>query len=80
MTRVSVRTYATLRKYLPQAALGDETLIELPEGSTLGDLFRSLGIPDTEVKVAFVNNLQQEEDYKLQQGDRVALFPPIAGG
>jgi len=80
MTRVNVRAYATLRKYLPDVSLGSAVTLELPNGATLGDLVRELGIPETEVKVAFVNGLQREDGCLLQDGDRVALFPPIAGG
>ncbi|MBM3302408.1 MAG: MoaD/ThiS family protein [Deltaproteobacteria bacterium] len=32
------------------------------------------------MKTAFVNNRRQEEDYQLHDGDRVAFFPPVAGG
>jgi hypothetical protein len=34
----------------------------------------------SELKMAFVNNLQRDEDYLLHDGDRVALFSPVAGG
>lgn len=80
MIRVEVRLYATLRKYAPQNRLGEPLSLELPAGTTLGDLLSRLGIPSEELKTAFVNNLRQEEAYILRDGDRVALFPPVAGG
>lgn len=80
MIRVEVRLYATLRKYASTARPGEPLSLELPAGATLGDLLSRLGIPQEELKTAFVNNLRQEEDYTLRDGDRIALFPPVAGG
>jgi len=54
--------------------------MEMPEGSTVEDLLRELKIPPRESKQVFVNSLRQEKEYKLQDGERVAIFPPIAGG
>ncbi|MGB9722840.1 MAG: MoaD/ThiS family protein [Chloroflexia bacterium] len=80
MIRVEVRLYATLRKYAPPAPPGTPLSLELPAGTRLGELFARLGIPPEELKTAFVNNRRQEEGYLLRDGDRVALFPPVAGG
>ena len=44
------------------------------------DLLARLGVPEGEVKTAFVNNRCRDEDYQLRDGDRVAFFPPVAGG
>lgn len=44
------------------------------------DLLTRLGVPEGEVKTAFVNNRCRDEDYQLRDGDRVAFFPPVAGG
>jgi len=52
----------------------------MPEGARLADLLARLGVPKGEVKTVFVNNRQQDEGYLLRDGDRVALFPPVAGG
>ncbi len=78
--RVEVRLYATLRKYASTVRPGEPLSLEMPTGTTLGGLLAQLGIPAEELKTAFVNNLRREEDYLLQEGDRVALFPPVAGG
>jgi molybdopterin converting factor small subunit len=46
----------------------------------LTDLLARLEVPEGEVKTAFVNNRRKDEDYQLRDGDRVAFFPPVAGG
>ncbi len=80
MIHVEVRLYATLRKYAPASRPGEPLSLELPAGTSLADLLARLGIPPEELKTAFVNSLRREEDYILRDGDRVALFPPVAGG
>jgi len=80
MIEVEVRLYATLRKYSPEAGSGGPLILQMPEGDRLADLLVRLGVPKGEVKTAFVNNRRQDEDYQLRDGDRVAFFPPVAGG
>ncbi len=78
--KVKVRLYATLRQYMPGIALGESVEIVLPDGTTVGGLIGHLGIPPNEVKVSMVGGLFKEPDYVLEEGDDVALFPPIGGG
>ena len=77
---VKVRVYAMLRRYLPELELGRALVVRLPHGATVGELLDQLGIPRQETKSCFVNGLQRSLGYPLQEGDEVALFPPIAGG
>jgi molybdopterin synthase sulfur carrier subunit len=80
MIKVEVRLYATLRKYSLEAGVGEPLILEMPEESRVADLLSSLGVPSEEVKVIFVNNQHQEEGYALRGGERVGIFPPVAGG
>jgi molybdopterin converting factor small subunit len=77
---VEVRLYATLRNYCPGTGIGEPLRLQLADGATLADLLRSLNVPVTEVKTSFVNNRIQDTACRLRQGDRVAFFPPVAGG
>jgi molybdopterin converting factor small subunit len=80
MIEIKLRLYATLRRYRPEAPLeGGETVL-LPEYSTVLDLMAGLGLPVDEVQTAFVNRKVRALEQKLSAGDRVDLFPAIAGG
>jgi len=72
---ILVKVYATLRKYTD----GEGTL-HLKEAETVKDVLEKLGVPEKEVKNVIVNGRRRGLDYLLADGDRVALFPPIAGG
>ncbi len=80
MVELEVRVYATLRRYRPQAPLDAGERMLVPEGITAGELIQSLGIPLDEVHVIFVNRRARGLEAPLQAGDRVDLFPAVAGG
>ncbi len=79
-----MRLYATLRKYQPEgknSEPGEALVCELVEGTTLQEfLEKELGVPSGEVKIVFVNGASQSFDHVLADGDRVGIFPPVAGG
>ncbi|MGD8250793.1 MAG: MoaD/ThiS family protein [Desulfobacterales bacterium] len=75
-TLIDLRLFATLTQYLPM----DSGNYAIPEDATVLDVIRSLGIPETEVKLAFVNSVQVSVDTVLHGGDRLGLFPPVGGG
>jgi molybdopterin converting factor small subunit len=77
--RVEVRLFATLARYLPDDGTG-VTVVDLHEGSTVGDLARALGIPADLSRIALVNDHDAADDRPLRAGDVVTLFPPLAGG
>ena len=77
---ITAKLFATLRKYRPELSLGEALRFEVPAGSTLGEVIRQLGIPDGAPLVAMVNNTVRNQDCVLSEGDRLDLFPPVAGG
>ncbi len=80
MIKINVTAYATLKKYLPRLKTGEFLTLEIEEGTKLKDIFETLSIPREEVKQTFINGLKGEDDTILKEGDRVAIFPPVAGG
>lgn len=80
MPKIQVRVFATLRKYLGEEDQGEVLAIQLAPGSTVADLIARLGIPPDEVKVVFINHRAVPRDRVLVDGDRVGVFPLVAGG
>lgn len=71
---ILVKVYATLRTYT-----GGEGTLYMDEAET-EDILDKLGVPAKDVKNVIVNGRKRSIGYLLVDGDRVALFPPIAGG
>jgi len=80
MITVHTKLFASLRHYRPGLEIGEAFPVELPEGATVGDLIREVGLPDHEVKLVFVNALFRKLAHELADGDEVGIFPPVGGG
>lgn len=77
---VDVVLFAHLSTFQPDGRGGRHSrTFDLAEGTTIADVIALLGLPD-EPRVIFVNNRHAPEEYVLQRGDRLAIFPPVAGG
>ena len=72
---IEVRLFATLRQ-------GREKIIMLESEtvSTVGDILRKLDIPTEEVSILLVTGFHKTTETPVQDGDIVALFPPVGGG
>jgi sulfur-carrier protein len=78
---VEVRLFATLRKYLPSGGERTRTIIELPAGSSVAEVFARLGIPGEAATLVLVNGRFEADRLRPLDADCVlSIFPPIAGG
>ncbi|MFZ4616789.1 MAG: MoaD/ThiS family protein [Rectinemataceae bacterium] len=75
-----------IRVYAPPFAdfsrIDEEGFLELPEGASLGDLFRALKLPFHHGMVAFcmVNYEKSKLSRILAEGDTVSFISLLAGG
>lgn len=74
---VDIRLYATLRAY---AADRPSVRAEIEPGQTVEEVLRGLGVPVEQARLIFVNSRAAVPSHPLQGGERVAVFPAIAGG
>jgi sulfur carrier protein ThiS len=74
--KIQLKLYATLKKFTPSD--GDEINIE--PGSSVDDILKQLGIPDTDAKLIFINGKKGAIDTILNGGERLGIFPPVGGG
>lgn len=78
--KVYVKLYALLRQHHPGPNRSIPLEINLDDGAVVSDLIPALGLDPRFVRNAFVNNEARALDAPLQEGDQVALFPPVVGG
>lgn len=76
---VTVKCFATLMDCQP-----DPPELEMPEGSTAGDVLEKLGLnlgeAKSEVRLLLVNGVHAKAERELAEGDRLGLFPAVGGG
>jgi molybdopterin synthase sulfur carrier subunit len=78
--KVDVALFASLASFQPDGLRGRHAReFELPEGFLIGEVIAMLGLPD-QPRVIFVNGRHAAESVALSEGDRLAIFPPVAGG
>lgn len=90
--QVELVFFSMLRHCLPPDADGHEAKVDAAEGTTLGDLLcrfgvhRRLGVESSEQiaetgwQVLVNGRWERDVARVLADGDRVAIFPPMAGG
>jgi molybdopterin converting factor small subunit len=78
--KVEVRLFATLAPFLPTHGRDGAAELEIPEGSTVTEICRRLGIPSDLARVVLVNGRDIGPDAPLKAHDVVSIFPPLAGG
>jgi sulfur-carrier protein len=75
-THIELKLFASLSKYRPSE--GEH--LPIRPGQTVNEILDTLGIPAEKAKLIFVNGLKGNLDTTLHGGERVGLFPPVAGG
>jgi molybdopterin converting factor small subunit len=79
MIDIELRLFGNLRKYL-DVKLGEGYNLKIENGSTIRTVISLLEIPVNETKIILVNGRPKELDDVLSNSDRLAIFPPVAGG
>ena len=84
MVNIEVKLYADLMQYLPPHAKQQGVMVEMPEGASIYDLMDRFHVPRDQAHLVICNGLfippSQRANYRLQNEDVIALWPPVAGG
>jgi molybdopterin converting factor small subunit len=79
--KIELRLFASLSRYRSTDSGAElAQTMEISEGSTIGSLIDLLGIPPDAVKIVFINGVHAHDDDAIHEGDRIGIFPPVAGG
>jgi len=72
---VTIRPYGMLKEYI-----GGAQEVNVPAGSSVRQTIAALGMPPEVVALVTVDDLPQDKDYVLQDGEVVKLLAVIGGG
>jgi molybdopterin converting factor small subunit len=73
---IQLKLFASLADHTPENA--DRVPIE--PGQTVRKVLRQLEIPRVKAHLIFINGIKCSLDSALHGGERVGIFPPVAGG
>lgn len=75
MGRAEFRFYAELNDFLPPHLRGRSFAYEFQGQPTVKDAIEALGVPHVEVELIIVNGESVDFSHRLNDGDRVAVYP-----
>jgi sulfur carrier protein ThiS len=82
---ITFKLYASLTQYLPaDARRSNQIALEVPDGTPIASIVEPFGLPEKLVHLVLVNGVYVPPAERLsfmpQDGDVLAIWPPIAGG
>ncbi len=78
--KVTAKLFATLGSHTPPGLTGNSFVQEIDSSTTVEQLLRKWEIPEDMPLIILVNAVHADKDQVLNDGDILAVFPPIAGG
>lgn len=82
--KVTLKLYATLTDYLPPGSRNNQAEIEVAETASLAEILASFNLPAKLTHLVLVNGSYVEPgdraNRRVEAGDQIAVWPPIAGG
>ncbi|HVO23839.1 MAG TPA: MoaD/ThiS family protein [Candidatus Margulisiibacteriota bacterium] len=79
--KIELRLFASLRKKLPPGSPRGKCDLELPDGTTIGQVLERMAIAQASAQMVLVNGDHDRNfDRVLREGDVLSVFPPVAGG
>lgn len=82
--KITVKLFASLSRYLPPGAKENAAELVVPEGATPATVLAELRVPPGEAHLLLVNGVYVAPAHRdataLQDGDAVAMWPPVGGG
>lgn len=77
---IEIRLFASLRKYLPEGDRSAGIHLKVPDDATVAHVLDVLEVPREAARLVFVNSVRAQLSQLLRAGDRLGVFPPVAGG
>ncbi|MEQ8506892.1 MAG: MoaD/ThiS family protein [Rhodospirillales bacterium] len=82
--KIRVKLYASLSDHLPAGTKGNEADLDVAADATPSTVIAQLGLPEKMCHLVLLNGVYVEpsarETTRFNDGDALAMWPPVAGG
>ncbi len=73
---IQLKLFAGLATFTPK----DSDRVPIEPGISVEGILQVLDIPSIKAHLIFINGVKRSLDARLNGGERVGIFPPVAGG
>jgi len=81
---ITLKLYASLASFLPVGTIKNETEITVETGATIRQVLDAHNVPFENCHLVLVNGVfsppATAKEVQLNEGDALAVWPPVAGG
>jgi sulfur-carrier protein len=82
--QITLKLYATLGHYLPEGAEKHAISIDIPDQASAYSVIDQFNVPRDMAHLVLLNGIYlhpvERDQPKFQDGDTLAVWPPVAGG
>ena len=78
--KITAKLFGKLRSHAPPGTEGNVFEEEIDEDAVVEDLLKEWNVPEGITLLILVNSAHKGKEHMLQDGDTLAIFPPVAGG
>jgi sulfur carrier protein ThiS len=82
--KITFKLFATLTDYLPAERKHNAVALDIDPGTTIADIVARFSLPPKLVHLVLVNGIYVEPPKRatreMNDGDVLAIWPPVAGG
>ena len=75
-SHIQLKLFASLTPLSPENA----NLVPIDPGISVKEMLDRLDIPTVKAHLIFINGVKRSLETRLSGGERVGIFPPVAGG
>ena len=80
MLKILVKLFGDFRYLLPSESEASSTWVDLNEGAEIAEILKYFGISGEQPMMIILNHRAARWNQTLNDGDIVAIFPPLSGG
>ena len=81
---ITLKLYASLSQYLPEQSENNRTKLNISSSETAFSILDKFNVPKESAHLVLLNGVylqpEEREQPKFNEGDTLAVWPPIAGG
>jgi molybdopterin synthase sulfur carrier subunit len=75
-SHIQLKLFAALTPFSPD----NSDRVSIQPGISVKEMLDQLGIPTVKAHLIFINGVKKSLETRLIGGERVGIFPPVAGG